>query len=297
VCVNAWNEFAPVFKQELFIFQSLAQKLSTLWQSKRRFRKVFCPKSPYARGKTDVGIHLALEGSNSASQFAKLEKSISATQGRITNKKRQGIQFAGLRAVSILSIVAGFIGSGICHEAAGPQIEANLGVLIFDRTLSFDASPSLGLGVGHGITNFLQLNLAFLFSPTQQTISTAVSKLETKVYVFKYLISFRATTPGQIAGRLRPFLNAGVGGEWLDPHSATIDLGGGNVIRTNPRIDHKVVFAFGAGSTISLTNRVGLKLEWRNDLYRLDRVLDDGVTTKPFLARDTFLGAGLVVTF
>ncbi len=55
---------------------------------------------------------------------------------------------------------------------------------------AFETCPSIGLGVGHGATNFLQLNLAFAFSPAQQ-ITTAVSKLETRVYVIKHFVNFK----------------------------------------------------------------------------------------------------------
>lgn len=196
-----------------------------------------------------------------------------------------------------MSIVVGFTGSGICHETSGPQIEAKVGVLIFERTLSFETSPSIGLGVGHGITNFLQLNLAFAFSPAQQTISTAVSKLETRVYVFKYSINFRVATPKSLAFRLTPYFESGVGGSALNPQSATIDLGGGTVIQTNPKTDHNFALSLGAGVMLALSKNLDVKIEWRNDLYRLDKVLDDGVNTESILGRDAFLGAGLMISF
>ncbi len=191
----------------------------------------------------------------------------------------------------------GFTISGICHETSGPQIEANVGVLIFERTLSFETSPSIGLGVGHGITNFLQLNLAFAFSPAQQTISTAVSKLETRVYVFKYSINFRVAAPKPLALHLKPYFESGIGGGVLNPQSAIIDLGGGTVIQTNPKTDHKFTLSLGAGAMIALSKKIDVKIEWRNDLYRLDKVLDDGVNTESILARDTFWGAGLMISF
>ena len=203
-----------------------------------------------------------------------------------------------MRTAAFLLAMAGLAGSGICQEAnRRPQIEADIGVVVFDQTLAFETSTSIGLGVGHGITNFLQLNLAFGFSPTQQTISTAVSKLETRVYVFKYGINFRFTTPKALVLRLKPYLTAGVGGELLDPKSATIDLGGGNLIQTDPDTDHKFMITIGIGSMIALTHNLGLKLDCKNDLYRLEKVLDDGIKTKSVLARDIFFGAGLVISF
>lgn len=192
----------------------------------------------------------------------------------------------------------GFTGSGICQESGrGPQIEADIGVVVFDPALSFETSPSIGLGVGHGITNILQLNLAFAFSPAQQTISTAVSKLETRVYVVKYSINFRLTAPRAFARRFKPFLSVGGGGELLAPQSAAIDLGGGNVIQTNPKTDHKFVATLGLGTMIALTKNLSLAIKWKNNFYQLDRVRDDGVNTKSILARDSYLGAGLMVSF
>ena len=69
------------------------------------------------------------------------------------------------------------------------EFERSVGIFFFDNELSFEASPALGLGAGYNLDRFIQLNLAFIYTPARQQISAAASKITTDISVYPYILN------------------------------------------------------------------------------------------------------------
>ncbi len=176
------------------------------------------------------------------------------------------------------------------------EFEASGGVLFFDEELSFNASPALGLGAGYNLKQFLQLNLALIYTPAQQHISAAASKITTNISVYQYTLNlkFRKQTP--IIWRIKPFVNIGGGGIIFDPQTSStdsLDVGGGLMIPLNFATDHKFAVNLGGGFAIPLSRTFLLNLEYHKYFYRLN--LNDGIETKTVMANNNYWGARLTV--
>lgn len=190
----------------------------------------------------------------------------------------------------------------VCQNSYGQvkgefAVESGAGILLFDEILSFEPSPTLGLGAGYGITNFLQLDLAFLFSPTQQRISLAASKLKSRVSFYSYSFNLSLCKCQPIWDRIRPFVKAGVGGVLFQTRDVTLDLGGGNAIHVDGQTDHQLTLLLGGGIALLLSKRLNLIMEYRMYLFRLQRVLNDGLQSERVWSDNSYLGLGLSVTF
>jgi len=177
------------------------------------------------------------------------------------------------------------------------EVTSSAGILLFDKSLSFKQSPTLGLGAGYGITNFLQLDLAFLFSPTQQRISLAASKLKSRISFYSYSFNLSLCKSQPLLNRFRPFVKAGVGGVLLQTRGVTLDLGGGNAIRVDGQTDHKMMLLFGGGVALLLSKRLNLIMEYRMYVFRLQRVLENDIQTERVWSDNSYLGLGLGVSF
>ncbi len=185
---------------------------------------------------------------------------------------------------------------GYSQDKGEFEVTSSAGILLFDKSLSFERSPTLGLGAGYGITNFLQLDLAFLFSPTQQSISLAASKLKARVSFYSYSlnVSLSKNLPFHC---FRPFVKAGVGGVIFQTRDVTLDLGGGNAIRVDGQTDHKLTLLFSGGIALLLSKRLSLIMEYRMYVFRLQRVLENGIQTERVWSNNSYLGLGLGVSF
>lgn len=178
------------------------------------------------------------------------------------------------------------------------ELGSSAGVLYFDDELSFGASPAFGLGAGYNLKQFLQLYLELIYTPAQQQISAAASKITTDISVYQYILNlkFRKQTP--ILWRIKPFVNLGAGGIIFNPQTSStdsLDVGGGLMIPLDFATDHKFVVNFGGGFAIPLSGRFRLNLEYRKYFYRLD--LNDGVEAKTVTANNNYWGSRLSVSF
>lgn len=180
-----------------------------------------------------------------------------------------------------------------------PKFEVNscIGVFFFDKNLEFDLSPTVGLGAGYNFTNYLQLNLAFSYSPAQQRISTATSKLTTDIQVYLYSVNLRVSHPKPVLALIKPNLTLGLGGSFFKPQTVWLDLGGGQRIRIVPETDHKLSLNLGGGLMIQATKRLGVNLEYQLYLFRSNRVSDDGLNRQQITASNRSFGMRLYVLF
>ncbi len=178
------------------------------------------------------------------------------------------------------------------------EFESSVGVLFFDKGLSFEASPALGLGAGYSLTPVLQLSLALIYTPARQQISAAASEITTDISVYQYILNlkFRKQTPG--VWRIKPFVNIGVGGIIFDPQTGSADsleIGGGLMIPLDFATDHKFAVNFGVGFAIPLSRMFLLNLDYRKYFYRIS--LDNSVGTKTATANNNFWGVRIAVSF
>ncbi len=189
--------------------------------------------------------------------------------------------------------------AGDCQEPSQKiEFESSVGILFFDYELSFEASPSLGLGASYHIKQFLQLNLGFSYAPAQQQISAAASKITTNISVYQYILNLKFRKQRPILWRIKPFVNIGAGGIIFDPQTSStdsLDVGGGLMIPLNFATDHKFAIDFGGGFAIPLSTTFLLNLEYRKYLYRLN--LNDGIEAKMTTAINTYWGAGFAVSY
>lgn len=186
---------------------------------------------------------------------------------------------------------------GYCQERPQKiEFGSSVGVLSFDDELSFGASPAFGLDAGYNFKQFLQLNLELIYTPAQQKISAAASKIATNISVYQYILNlkFRKQTP--ILWWIKPFVNIGAGGILFDPQSSSsdsLDVGGGLMIPLDFATDHKFIVNFGGGFAIPLSRMLLLNLEYRKYFYRLN--LNDGIEAKTATANNNYWGARLSV--
>ena len=189
--------------------------------------------------------------------------------------------------------------AGDCQEPSQKiEFESSVGILFFDYELSFEASPSLGLGAGYNIKRFLQLNLALIYTPAQQQISAAASKITTNISVYQYSLNLKFRKQAPVIWRIKPFVNIGAGGIIFDPQTSSgdsLDVGGGLMISLNFATNHKFALNFGGGFAIPLSRRFLLNLEYRNYFYRLN--LNDGIEAKTATANNNYWGAGFAVSY
>ena len=178
------------------------------------------------------------------------------------------------------------------------EFESSVGIFFFDNELSFEASPALGLGAGYNLNRFLQLNLAFIYTPAQQQISAAASKITTDISVYQYILNLKFRKQKPILWRIKPFVNLGAGGIIFNPQTGStdsLDVGGGLMIPLNFATDHKFAVNLGAGFVIPLSRKFRLNLEYRKYFYRLN--LSDGIEAKTATAENTYWGAKFAVSF
>ncbi len=127
--------------------------------------------------------------------------------------------------------------AGYCQEPPKKiEFESSVGILFFDNELSFEASPSLGLSAGCNIKQFLQLNLALIYTPAQQQISAAASKITTNISVYQYSLNLKFRKQAPVIWRIKPFVNIGAGGIIFDPQTSSgdsLNVGGGFMISLN----------------------------------------------------------------
>ncbi|MFQ5649862.1 MAG: outer membrane beta-barrel protein [bacterium] len=173
------------------------------------------------------------------------------------------------------------------------QLESSAGVFFFDHHLAFDASPSFGLGAGYGITDALQLNLAFSFTPTQQQISHAASEVSARYSVYPVSLNLRFGGLRPILWRLRPFLSVGAGVMTIDPHAVRLEIGAGQTTVIEPPVDHLVTVNLGAGLLVPLTKRTQIKVGFNRLLYKLGARVSR--TEEPALAQNSEFRLGFVV--
>ena len=186
-----------------------------------------------------------------------------------------------------------FFTPGYSQEATSRvEVEGSVGVSSYHQSLSADKGLALGLGVGYRIRTFLQLGLNFSVNPTQQQITTAVSKLTSDLVVYKYNVNLRMIKSRPIAALLRPFLKTGIGGLILNPGKSTLSLGGGTAIVTEPASDHKVAVNIGIGFYLRLGRTFSAVIHAEKYFYRLDQVEGLSVVRK-ITASDTYFGLGL----
>lgn len=204
----------------------------------------------------------------------------------------------GFRLLLGIAIIVTSYNVGYCQDAKPKfEVESSAGVFFFDESLSFDRSPSFGLGAGYDITSFLQLNLAFSLNPARKRISAASSKITTNIFVYNYYINLRFQKRKPMFPKIKPFLNLGTGGIILNPQKVSLDLGGGQMIQLEPPSEHKFAFNFGGGFAIPLSKRFALRLEYRKYLYKSNKILDDGIRTTSVTAQNDYLGLGFSTFF
>ena len=197
-----------------------------------------------------------------------------------------------------MGILFGFYQGGYCQDKEhNLEVQSTIGVLFFDKVLSFERSPLFGLGVGYGITHFLQLNLAIAFSPTQQRLPTATSKLSTNVYVYHYLVSLKLSNSKIVLFQLRPFVNLGTGGTMYNPQAVVIDLGGGDMIRLEPSQDHKFTFHFGGGIIVKISKKMSINLAYQRFLHKARKFIENKMLTKTVTASNKSFGLSLSASF
>jgi len=189
--------------------------------------------------------------------------------------------------------------AGYCQERPQKiEFESSVGVLFFDDELSFGASPALGLGAGYNLKQFLQLNLELIYTPAQQQISAAASKITTNISVYQYILNLKFQKQTLILWRIKPFVNIGAGGIIFDPQTNStdsLDIGGGLMIPLNFATDHKFAVNFGGGIAIPLSRMFLLNLEYRKYFYRLN--LNDDIEAKTATAINNYWGAKFAVSF
>ena len=152
-----------------------------------------------------------------------------------------------------------------------PKLELTLGtgIFVYDRILSMNSGLPFGFSLAYRLNRFLQLSTAVAIDPARQTISTAATKLNTRVMVYNYNFNLRVAKPGAFFGLVQPFLLSGVGGILLNPSSVSVDVGAGERSRFDPGTDHKFAVNIGAGLALSLTRRLGFNLEYRRFFYNI----------------------------
>ena len=184
---------------------------------------------------------------------------------------------------------------GYCQERPQKiELGSSVGILSFDDELSFRASPAFGLGAGYNLKQFLQLNLELIYTPAQQQISAAASKITTNISVYQYILNLKFRKQRPILWRIKPFVNIGAGGIIFDPQASStdsLDVGGGLMIPLNFATDHKFAVNFGGGFAIPLSRTFLLNLEYRKYFYRLN--LNDGIEAKTATANNNYWGARL----
>ena len=189
--------------------------------------------------------------------------------------------------------------AGYCQEPPQKiEFESSVGVLFFDNEVSFESSPYLGFGAGYNLKHFLQLNLAFSYTPAQQQISATPSKITTNISVYQDIINLKFRKQKPILWRIKPFVSIGAGGIIFDPQTGStdsLDVGGDLMIPLNFATDHKFAIDFGGGFAIPLSRTFLLNLEYRKYFYRLN--VNDGVEAKTVTANNHYWGARLSVSF
>jgi hypothetical protein len=177
---------------------------------------------------------------------------------------------------------------------SGFEIQSWIGFTSFDKALSFERSPSFGLGVGHHITSLLQLNLTFVLNPTQQRITTATSKTNIDINIYSYAVDIKISNRIEF---LIPFFDFGVGGIIFDSESVTLDLGGGKAVDLKPPTKHKFSLHADMGLLAPISKKLAFVLFYKNQFHQVKEILDGVITTKSTLAWNKYLGLGLSVSF
>lgn len=199
----------------------------------------------------------------------------------------------------MLALFSGINDMGHAREQTNTiELESSIGIISFDKNLSFDACPVYGFGIGYFFTSYLYANLSIAMSPTQQKVSLATSDLTTKYLVYNYYFNLRFIKPDPLLYIIKPFVNIGAGGMSIAPQKSSkdfIDVGGGQKVQLERSTDHKFAYNFGAGLALKLVSRMQLMFEYQRFMYRLD--LDDGNRRKTITAVNDYWGLKLAVFF
>lgn len=177
------------------------------------------------------------------------------------------------------------------------SVQSFAGVASFDKSLSFDSSPLLGIGAGYDLGEWFQLNLSFFWVPTRQDLRTASSKLTTNVQIFEYQFGVKIQNPRWNVAFLTPFLRVGLGGLLINPDKVVLDLGGGQMLELDPKTEHKALGRLGGGLQTKLSRHLDIHLSYAVSFYKSQRVLQDGLSTRSMVARNSALAVQLDVHF
>lgn len=171
-----------------------------------------------------------------------------------------------------IALIVSHFNTGFCENVRAVRIASNAGIIAFDHNLSFEASPSFGLGASLILNRALQLDLSGSFSPTQQRFQQAAFVNKAKFSVYQYALSLKVKPGFARLGSLQPYLGVAAGGLIIDPHRTTLDLGTGRR-EVEADVEHFFLAGVMVGVSFALTRELALDLGFRHGQFHSNEQL------------------------